>query len=131
MSDSLPGQTCIQRKLLTRLRQFCRLGFLAVAQGNGEVSIFNVPHPEEALSQRHKLRKGKGPPAQDASAADRLMEIAPCASAPAEALSGSLASCLEWLPSQPNDLLLVACPSQVPSQFFNLPDTKVTAPQRH
>jgi hypothetical protein len=84
----------------------CRLGLLAVAQGNGEVSIFSIPVPKEALLQRDRLSKGKRPAASE-SAADRLIELAPCASAQPVTLSGSLASCVEWLPSAPHDLLLV------------------------
>lgn len=83
-----------------------RLGLLAVAQGNGEVSILSIPIPEEALLQRDRLSKGKRPAASE-SAADRLIEVAPCASAQPVTLSGSLASCVEWLPSAPHDLLLV------------------------
>ena len=83
-----------------------RLGLLAVAQGNGEVSILSIPIPEEALLQRDRLSKGKRPAASE-SAADRLINMAPCASAQPVTLSGSLASCVEWLPSAPHDLLLV------------------------
>jgi len=36
------------------------------------------------------------------------MNLAPCASAGPDALSGSLVSCIEWLPSHPHDLLLVS-----------------------
>lgn len=83
-----------------------RLGLLAVAQGNGEVSILSIPIPEEALLQRDRLSKGKRPAASE-PAADRLINMAPCASAQPVTLSGSLASCVEWLPSAPHDLLLV------------------------
>lgn len=85
----------------------CRLGLLAAAQGNGHVSIFSIPDPAEALQQRGKLRKGKGHAGSD-SAETRLMNLAPCASAGPDALSGSLVSCIEWLPSHPHDLLLVS-----------------------
>ena len=84
----------------------CRLGLIAVAQGSGEVSLFDIPDPAEALLHRDELRKGKGR-ADSLSGADRLVGLLPCASAGADAISGSLVGCLEWLPSAPHDLLLV------------------------
>ncbi len=87
-------------------RMRCRLGRVAVVQGNGEICVFSVPAPEEALLQRDQLSKGKRPAAFQSSA-DPLIELAPCASAKPEILSGSLAGCVEWLPSAPHDLLLV------------------------
>ena len=85
----------------------CRLGLIAVAQGNGEVSLFDIPSPAEALLHRDKLRKGKGR-ADSLSGTDRLVGLPPCASAGAGAISGSLVGCLEWLPSAPHELLLVS-----------------------
>ena len=78
-----------------------------MAQGNGDVSLFDVPDPAEALLYRDKLRKGKGR-ADSLSGADRLVGLPPCASAGADVISGSLVGCLEWLPSAPHDLLLVS-----------------------
>ncbi len=84
-----------------------RLGLLAAAQGSGEISIFSIPDPADALLQQDRVRKGKARAGFD-SAADKLIQLAPCASAAPESLSGSLVSCLEWLPSPPHDLLLVS-----------------------
>ena len=78
-----------------------------MAQGNGEVSFFDIPNPAEALLHRDKLRKGKGR-ADSLSGTDRLVGLSPCASAGADTISGSLVGCLEWLPSAPHDLLLAS-----------------------
>ncbi len=89
------------------MSMYCRLGLLAVAQGSGHVSLFSVPDPAEALLQQDMVRKGKGRAGSD-PAADKLLQLAPCAEAAPDSLSGSLVSCLEWLPSHPHDLLLVS-----------------------
>ena len=77
-----------------------------MAQGSGEVSLFDVPDPTEALLHRDRLRKGKER-ADSLSGTHRLVDLPLCASAGAGAISGSLVGCLEWLPSAPHDLLLV------------------------
>ena len=77
-----------------------------MAQGSGEVSLFDIPDPTEAILHHDKFRKGKGR-ADSLSGTDRLVDLPLCASAGAGAISGSLVGCLEWLPSAPHDLLLV------------------------
>lgn len=67
------------------------LGLLAMALGNGEVQIISVPVPES----------GRGHPTS--------LELDPIAKIHSHELSGSIVSCIDWLPISPHDLLLLGC----------------------
>lgn len=96
------------------------IGVLAAALGDGSVEVYCVPNPEEVLGCSALRQGGQNghangecalPVSSSVSASNEPLVVAlkPVVSIAGESMNCSIVSSIDWLPSFPNDLLLLGC----------------------